>query len=162
MKHGQKLGDFIDEFGDVVVTESPPAGGGVDFVTLPDGSTVDRVAGTVTLANGTLYGATGNSVTLPDCSVVDKSAGIVTLPDGTQYGNPDTTSILSGIFTPAQIAALKNQMAQRLGIAAGRVVARVIGGNTVLYTTPAGGLQTLNIQSLLIPAALIAGLIALG
>lgn len=53
----------------------------------------------------------------------------------------------------------KKQITDKLGQLGGQWLAKQVGGNTVLYRKPSGGIGQLDIKSLLIPGAVIAALV---
>lgn len=98
---------------------------------------------------------TGGALTEPQAETVAK--GLIATNYGGTVSN-DGNSITLPFLSPDQSQKLINQLAT----AGGQWAARQFGGNTVLYKNNQGGIGTMNIKSLLIPAAIVAALIFAG
>lgn len=144
-----------DDSGATVDVNTVAANAG-DTVFLPDGTQIDKLTGSVTLSNGQQFDSTGGIITQPDGTIINKAANTVTTPDGVVYTGANQIALPFGI-TDAQVAAFT----AKLGATAGQWIAKQVGGQTVLYNQSAGGLGTLNIQNLLLPAALLIGVLML-
>lgn len=84
----------------------------------------------------------------------DTPATIAARVASAQVANPNAQIVLpSGVSN----AAINSILASLAGTA-GRYIAQQVGGNTVLYRQNSGGIGSLNIQQLLIPAAIVAAI----
>jgi hypothetical protein len=97
--------------------------------------------------------ATGGRLTAAQAETV-AAAQIATNYGATLSSSGDTITL------PFLTAAQQNQLLQQLGQRAGNWIARQVGGSTVLYKQNSG-IGTLDIKSLLLPAALILGFMAI-
>jgi len=110
-----------------------------------------NIIGTVVKATGEPLATAKTQVTMPKtATAADYAARLIADPN-----------IEFKISDVANSPAVKNAMDALLK-QGGAWVAKQIGGNTVLYKNNQGGIGTMNIKSLLIPAAIVAALVFAG
>lgn len=148
---------YFDD-GSVYATD---ADGNVSEITPPNAagaSTTTNPADTSIFTGGT---PTTTPNPLPDQIIIPVSAGdspavIAARIAAATSSNPSAKIVLPTGITDAAV----NSILATLATTAGRYAAQVIGGSTIL-TRQGGGIGTLNIQSLLVPGAIIAGIVLL-
>ncbi len=155
----------VDSGGQTVDTQGNVIDNINGTLTTPDGTVydsygniIDNTAGTLTTPAGTVYNAQGEIV-LPDGTRVDQANNTIITPDGVTHTNQITLPL--GL-TSAQIQQAAVRIAAQTGTPVGQWLARTIGGNTVLYRNPQGGIGTFNVSSMLLPAAILLGIFFLG
>ena len=138
-------------------------GGGGDGI-IGSGGSQDNGDGTVTTYDaqgniiGTVVKATGQPLATAKTQVIMPKTATAADYAARLVANPNIEFKISDV---ANSPAVKNAMDALLK-QGGQWVAKQIGGNTVLYKNNQGGIGTMNIKSLLIPAAIVAALVFAG
>jgi len=155
---GSSGGFNMDYFSNPVYSGSGGGGGGVTAVnseTDSYGNTIvtysDGSQKILNAANREITAAQESQIAQQQIAVskIASSSGGMLLPDGSVN--------IPGVLSNPTVKNILDKLAQ----SGGQWVARQVGGNTIL-TRQNGGIGTMNIKSLLLPAAIIAGLFILG
>lgn len=140
-------------------------GGGAGGITgTTNGNSIDNGDGTITT-----YDTQGNII-----STVDKASNQPLATAPTQVYMPanatpaDYAAVIANDpkiqfkVTDALNSPMVKNALDKLATVGGQWLAKQVGGNTVLYKNNQGGIGTMNIKSLLIPAAIVAALVFAG
>jgi hypothetical protein len=100
---------------------------------------------------------TGGTLTVDEAQAIADNA----ISQGYDFGVSPSTITIPGIISDSAAASIAANLSASIGTAAGKWLAKKVGGNTVLYRQQAGGIGTFNIQNLLLPGAVIFGLVML-